>query len=243
MVTLRVIRWEDLDGLLSFINSLVKEKQGDSKSGLYAGFDKRVTREEEAEWLAQSLVEIEGGVVINIIAEIGGKIIANGEVTRGRYKDTRRHGHMGLTMISGYRGHGIGRVIIETLVRESRRAGLRTLDVEFLAELPDDVAAKGRCLGNSNRPICEKIVDCVSQIAHCHSFGISRVVYTTLVAKHPPLIQQKHMGRANSPIGSRNRPILILDVWKVETLLLNSQDHFSVGVSRREIRVVRVESQ
>ena len=134
MVTLRVIRWEDLDGLLSFINSLVKEKQGDSKSGLYAGFDKRVTREEEAEWLAQSLVEIEGGVVINIIAEIGGKIIANGEVTRGRYKDTRRHGHMGLTMISGYRGHGIGRVIIETLVRESRRAGLRTLDVEFLAE-------------------------------------------------------------------------------------------------------------
>jgi RimJ/RimL family protein N-acetyltransferase len=133
-VTLRVIRWEDLDGLLSFINSLVKEKEGDSRSGLYTGFDTKVTREEEAEWLAQSLVEIEGGVVINIIAEIGGKIIANGEVTRGRYRDTRRHGHMGLTMIRGYRGHGIGRMIIETLVRESRRAGLRTLDVEFLAE-------------------------------------------------------------------------------------------------------------
>ncbi len=77
-VTLRVIQWEDLDGLLSFINSFVKEKQGNSRSGLYAGFDKKVTREEEAEWLAQSLVEIEGGEVINIIAEIGGKIIANG---------------------------------------------------------------------------------------------------------------------------------------------------------------------
>jgi RimJ/RimL family protein N-acetyltransferase len=133
-VTLRVIRWEDLDGLLSFINSLVKEKQGDSRSGLYAGFDKKVTREEETEWLAQTLVEIEGGEVINIIAEIGGKIVANGEVTRGRYKDTQHHGHMGLTMISRYRGQGIGRMIIETLVRESRRAGLRTLDVEFLAE-------------------------------------------------------------------------------------------------------------
>jgi len=134
MVTLRVIRWEDLDGLLSFINSLVKEKQGDSMSGLYAGFDKKVTREEEAEWLAQTLVEIERGEVINTIAEIDGEIVANGEVTRGRYKDTRRHGHMGLTMISRYRGLGIGRMIIETLVRESRRAGLRTLDVEFLAE-------------------------------------------------------------------------------------------------------------
>ena len=133
-VTLRVIRWEDLDGLLLFINSLVKEKQGDSSSGLYSGFDKKVTREEETEWLAQNLVEIEGGEVINAIAEIGGRIIANGEVTRGRYKDTRRHGHMGLTMISEYRGRGIGRMIIETLVRESRRAGMRTLDVEFLAE-------------------------------------------------------------------------------------------------------------
>jgi len=133
-ITLRVIRWEDLDGLLSFINSLVREKQGDSTSGLYSGFDTKVTREEETEWLAQTLVEIEEGEVINAIAEVGGEIIANGEVTRGRYKDTRRHGHMGLTMISRYRGQGIGRMIIETLVRESRRAGLRTLDVEFLAE-------------------------------------------------------------------------------------------------------------
>jgi RimJ/RimL family protein N-acetyltransferase len=134
IVTLRVLRWEDLDGLLSFINSLVKEKQGDSRSGLYAGFDRKVTREEEAEWLAQSLVEIEGGEVIDTIAEIGGKVIANGEVTRGKYKDTRHHGHMGLTMVNEYRGQGIGRRIIETLVRESRRAGLWTLDVEFLAE-------------------------------------------------------------------------------------------------------------
>lgn len=50
-VTLRVLRWEDLDNLLSFINSLVKEKQRDARSHLYTGFDKKVSREEEAEWL------------------------------------------------------------------------------------------------------------------------------------------------------------------------------------------------
>jgi len=133
-VTLRVICWEDLDGLLSFINRLVKEKRGESRSGLYTGFDKTVTREEEAEWLAQNLVEIDGGEVINTIAEIGGKIIANGEVTRGKYEDTRHHGRVGQTRISGYRGHGIGHTIIETLVRESCRAGLKTLEAEFLAE-------------------------------------------------------------------------------------------------------------
>jgi ribosomal protein S18 acetylase RimI-like enzyme len=133
-VTLRVLRWEDLDGLLSFINSLVKEKQGDRRSALYTGFDKKITRHEEAEWLGEILVKIEAGEVISAIAEVDGKIIANGEVTRGKYKDTRRHGHLMLSMIAEYRGKGIGRKLIETLVRESRRAGLRTLDVEFLAE-------------------------------------------------------------------------------------------------------------
>jgi len=128
------MKWNDLDRLLSFINTIVKEKQRDSRAGLYAGFDQKVTREEEAEWLAQTLVEIEKGEVINAIAETNGKIIANGEVTQGKYKDTRHHGHMGLTTISEYRGQGIGRRIIETLVRESRRAGLRTLEVEFLAQ-------------------------------------------------------------------------------------------------------------
>src|SRR5207245_9443246 len=101
-------------------------------SGLYSGFDTKVTREEEARWLAQTLVEIEGGEVINAIAETGGKIIANGEVTRGRYKDTRHHGHMGLTMSSGHRGQGMGRGTTETIVRESRRSGLMTIQLKVL---------------------------------------------------------------------------------------------------------------
>ncbi len=132
-VTLRVLRWEDLQALLSFINNLVEEKQGDSRSSLYTGFDRRATREQEAEWLAQTLVGMEKGDVLNGVAEISGNIVANGEVTRGRYKDTRHHGQMGLTIIRKYMGQGIGRKMIETLVRESRRAGLRTLNVEFLA--------------------------------------------------------------------------------------------------------------
>jgi RimJ/RimL family protein N-acetyltransferase len=133
-VILRVLRWEDLDLLLSFINTLVEEKRADSTSTLYTGFDRKVTREEEAEWLARTLVAVEREEVINVVANVDGKVIANGEVTRGRYKDTRRHGHLGLSMISSYRGQGIGRRMIETLVGESRKAGLRTLDAEFLAE-------------------------------------------------------------------------------------------------------------
>jgi len=133
-VTLRVLRWEDLDALLQFINNLVDEKQGNKKSTLYTGFDRKVTREQETDWLAQTLVAIEGEDVINVVADIGEKIIANGDVTRGGYKDTHHHGHLGLTMISKYRGRGIGRRMIEMLIRESRKAGLRPFDTEFLAE-------------------------------------------------------------------------------------------------------------
>ena len=132
-VTLRSVGPEDLDGLLAFINGLVREKQRDRYSPLYAGFDKKLTCRQEAEWLAERIKGIKEGNVISILAEIDGKIVADGEVTRVGYDDTRHHGQVGLTMMSAYRGKGIGREMIATLVRGSRQAGLRSLEVEFLA--------------------------------------------------------------------------------------------------------------
>src|SRR3989442_15587720 len=69
-----------------------------------------------------------------MVAEIAGKIIANGEVAQGRYKDTRRDGQIGLTMIGEHRGQGVGRRMIDLLVRESRGAGLTSLEVEIMAD-------------------------------------------------------------------------------------------------------------
>ena len=132
-VTLRSAGPKDLDSLLPFINGLVKEKRRDRYSPLYAGFDKKLTRKQETEWLAERIKGIREGNVISILAEINGMIVADGEVTRGGYDDTKHHGQVGLTMLSGYRGKGIGRKMIATLVRESRRAHLRSLEVEFLA--------------------------------------------------------------------------------------------------------------
>ena len=132
-VILRAAGPGDLDGLLSFINGLVKEKRRDRSSPLYVGFDKKLTRKQEAKWLAERIKGIREGNVISILAEIDEKIIADGEVTRGRYDDSQHHGQVGLTIISEYRGQGIGRKMIATLVKESRRAGLQSLEVEFLA--------------------------------------------------------------------------------------------------------------
>jgi ribosomal protein S18 acetylase RimI-like enzyme len=133
-VTLRRLESKDLDAILQFINALVNEKQRDRETRLYVGFDQKITREEETKWLAETITAIKRREIINVIAEIDGRIIANGEVTRGRYRETRHYGHLGLTTIGEYRGRGIGRKVIEMLIGESRKVGLKTLDVEFLAE-------------------------------------------------------------------------------------------------------------
>ncbi len=132
-VTLRVVRPEDVDNLLRFFNGLVDEKKDDRESRLHAGFDKKFNRSQEAQYIREVLDRVEKDEAVNIIADIGDKIVASGGVARGKYDDTHRHGSLGLTVSQEYRGHGIGSRIIQTLVAESRRLGLKSIDVEFLA--------------------------------------------------------------------------------------------------------------
>jgi RimJ/RimL family protein N-acetyltransferase len=132
-VALRVVRPEDVDNLLAFFIGLVDEKSGDRESQLHAGFDKKFNRRQEAQYIREVLDRVEKDEAVNIIADIGGKIVASGGVARGKYSDTDRHGSLGLTVSRNYRGFGIGGRIIQTLVTESRRLGLKSIDVEFLA--------------------------------------------------------------------------------------------------------------
>ncbi len=132
-VILRVVRPEDVDNLLKFFNGLVDEKNDDRGSQLHAGFDKKFTHRQEAQYIREVLDRVEKDEAVNIIAEIDSKIVASGGIAKGKYNDTSRHGSLGLTVSREYRGVGIGSRIIQTLVTESRHMGLKSIDVEFLA--------------------------------------------------------------------------------------------------------------
>jgi hypothetical protein len=93
-VTLRILRPQDVDSLLSFFNGLVDEKGYDRESQLHAGFDKKFTRRQEAQYIRQVLDRVEKNEAVNIVAEVDGKIVANGGVARGKYSDTNRHGSL-----------------------------------------------------------------------------------------------------------------------------------------------------
>ena len=118
-VVLRPPKWEDLEGLMEYINSLVDEKAE-------IVLTKKVTREEEAEWLAKRLISIDKGDVIHVVAEVNGEVVAGAEVGKQKYRMSHV-GMLGIGIKSGFRGIGIGTVIMKILIEESRKAGLKVL--------------------------------------------------------------------------------------------------------------------
>ena len=122
-VTLRSLKWEDLDDCIEFINSLVDEGSDIAK-------ETEVTRDEEADWLGRRLASMEKGELVDVVAEVDGKMVANAEV--GRRRGNMSHvGDIGIGIRAGYRGIGIGTELMRLLIEQSRRMGLKivVLDV------------------------------------------------------------------------------------------------------------------
>jgi RimJ/RimL family protein N-acetyltransferase len=130
-VTLRALKWEDLDDCVAFINDLVGERDSEPNLGIIA--DRKQTREEEAEWLAKQITGIEKGNILSVVAELGGRLAGNSSVTRGSYEDTKHHGYLGIAISRKHRDQGLGLEMMRTLVKESRKAGLKTIQLEVFA--------------------------------------------------------------------------------------------------------------
>jgi len=124
-VVLRTPKWEDLDDLMEFINSLVEE-------GAEINRVQKVTREEEADWLGRKLAEMEKGKAIAIVGEVDRKVIANSgvDMKTGRMSHV---GELGIGIRSGYRDMGIGTEMMKTLIEEARKAGLKVLVLHVFA--------------------------------------------------------------------------------------------------------------
>lgn len=131
LVTLRAIKWEDLDNVLEIANGIVEKRELDPDLGVI--LDKRQTRESEAEWLGKKLVSIESGQQISVVAEVDNHVVGNSEVARGSSSDEFYHGKLGILLMKDYRSQGIGLEMMNTLVEESRKSGLKTIELEVFA--------------------------------------------------------------------------------------------------------------
>ena len=118
-VILRTPRWEDLDDLMEFINSLVDE-------GVDIATNRKVTRDEEADWLGRRLAILEKGEGFNLVAEVDGKITANSGLERKKGYSSHV-GEIGIGIMKGYRNIGIGTEILKTLIVQAKKMDLKML--------------------------------------------------------------------------------------------------------------------
>ena len=118
-VILRTPKWEDLDDLVEFINSLIEE-------GADITVNEKVTREQEADWLSYQLAETEKGNKLILLAEVEGKVVANSSITK-KTGYSKHVGTLGIGIKSGFRETGIGTEMMKTLVSKAENMGLKIM--------------------------------------------------------------------------------------------------------------------
>jgi RimJ/RimL family protein N-acetyltransferase len=124
-IVLRTPRWEDLDDFLELINSLVEERADILRSD-------KVSREEEIDFMARVLSQLEKDEMLYLVAEVGRKVVAVSEVSRKSGYESHV-GVIGIAIKKGYRDLGIGTEMMKTLEIQARRMGLKVLTLTAFA--------------------------------------------------------------------------------------------------------------
>lgn len=126
LVVLRTPTLNDLDDLLSVINSLVDEQAN-------ILVDEQISRENEVQWLSDALARLEKDETIYVVAEVDGKVVGNSELSRKTSGRDRHVGTIGIAIRDGFRGTGIGTEMIRTLVNRAKGMGLKVLTLSVFA--------------------------------------------------------------------------------------------------------------
>jgi RimJ/RimL family protein N-acetyltransferase len=124
-VVLRTPTWNDLDDLLSLINSLVEE-------GANIIVGKRVTKQEEIDWLSKALASLETDEAFYLVAEVDGRVVGNSELTKTSGRDSHV-GRLGIAIREGFRNLGIGTEMMKALFEQARVWGLRGVTLGHFA--------------------------------------------------------------------------------------------------------------
>lgn len=112
-IVFRYPRFDDLDGLLKSINSLVEERAMMSTQ-------KKLSRREEMKWLAERLTEIENKGVVFLVVEWNGKIMGSAGVTKRENPPSNHIGDLGISLRKEIRGRGVGKKLIREIIKEAK---------------------------------------------------------------------------------------------------------------------------
>jgi RimJ/RimL family protein N-acetyltransferase len=108
--------------MTQFINSLVEEEA-------MIAADTKKTRDEEIEWLANSLKRLERDQQMIVMAEVDGRTVGNASITP-RVGRMKHYAVLGISLKDGYRDAGIGQEMMKELETHARRLGVEYLALE-----------------------------------------------------------------------------------------------------------------
>lgn len=121
-VILRTPRWNDLDDMLEFINSLVEEEA-------MIAADTKKTRMEEIDWIANKLKDVEKDTQMAVVAEVDGRMVGSCEISP-RFGRLKHYGMLGISLKAGYRDAGIGQEMMREIESHAPRLGIEYLALE-----------------------------------------------------------------------------------------------------------------
>ncbi len=132
VIVIRRLRWEDVDRLNDFVNRLSKEDTFVMLSG------ETVTREDQINYVVNSLLQTERLNKIHLIAVQNGQVLGNAEVRPFE----KRKKHVGVVTIAidqSARGQGLGTKLLKRLIEEAKRTHFRMLT---LSSMENNVAGR-----------------------------------------------------------------------------------------------------
>jgi len=131
-ITLRPLRRGDLDALVPFANSFVRERKRNRELGI-TSMERRMTRADEKEFLDKTLRDEALRRRVSVAAFHGARLVGHCDVVGRTSGDERHTGMLGIVVVEGYRGAGLGEKMVRTALGQAPKLGIWAIELEVFA--------------------------------------------------------------------------------------------------------------
>jgi RimJ/RimL family protein N-acetyltransferase len=129
VITLRPLRHGDLDALVPFANSFVRERKWNRDLGI-TSMERRMTKADEKKFLDKTLRDRAKRRRVSVAAFDGDRLVGHCDVMGRSSRDERHTGLLGIVVVEGYRGAGLGEKMIRTALGQASKLGIWAIELE-----------------------------------------------------------------------------------------------------------------
>lgn len=127
-VIFRYPKADDFEAIWKFAKDLAREDT-------FIELNREPTEEEERKWFDDMLTKFTKNESVYLSVFVNGTFAGNTHVEKGRYRH-EHVGHLGISLLVPYRDEGIGTALMQAVIDEARKLGLRLLTLSCFENNP-----------------------------------------------------------------------------------------------------------